>query len=106
MVGSVSGVRERGSGSGTHHCAILEREVVRELVAEVGGNGVVACEGTVVRGRCGEDHIRAELEGGGACVRLIVHAMVEYELPHSGRVCSRRRHGRLRPAPLRHGRPP
>ena len=62
----MSGVWERrGSDSGTHHCAILEREVVRELVAEVGGNGVVACEGTVVRGRCGEDHIRAEL--GGLC---------------------------------------
>ena len=55
----------------TDHGAVFEREVVRELVAEVGGDGVVPREGAVVRGRGGEDDLRAELGGWRetACTR-------------------------------------
>ena len=46
---------------GTDHGAILECAVIRELVAQVSGDAIVPAERTVVRGRSGEDDIRAQL---------------------------------------------
>ena len=35
--------------------------MIRELVAEVRGDGIVPRQSAVIRGRCCEDHVRAEL---------------------------------------------
>lgn len=44
-----------------HHGTVLEREVVRELVADVLGDAVVPPKGTIVRRGSSEDDVRAEL---------------------------------------------
>ena len=46
---------------GTYHRAIFEREVVGELVTEIGGDGVVARERAVIGGSRGEHDVGAEL---------------------------------------------
>src|SRR5258706_5318882 len=46
---------------GLDHRTVFKREVVGELVCEVGGDAVVAGESTIIRRSCGENDIRAEL---------------------------------------------
>lgn len=48
-----------------HHCTVFEREVVGELVREVGRDAVVAAEGPIIRRSGGENDIGAELEMRG-----------------------------------------
>lgn len=57
-----------GDGEGLDHGALLERDVVGELVAEVGRGAPQAGKGAVDRGRGGEAHLRAEVVVAGAAV--------------------------------------
>lgn len=58
---AVSALTSTFRGKVANHGAVLERAVIGELVAQVSGNAVVSAEGTVVRGRSGENDVRAQL---------------------------------------------